>query len=227
MPLFRTAFQFPNIEPDFSTTCALVHEQAVNVLPNHVGRSPLVRYYRRTTTPTRFVNPFHREVPEFREEFEEYDLRIHFTVNPRTKELSKFGLDERRDILLYFALPVLEEAGIAFQVTRETVERFERRGGQISSSPYLSDHLNIIFADPSDAEHGRIEFLMRPGDRVFVQHQTYQIQNFYPDQYFGHTSVPMYVVAAAELWRGDQSATPEVFPQTDWREDSTAPSGDY
>ena len=207
---FTTTLQFSDFEPDFSTMMMMLHEYASDVMPNSLTRFPVLKYRRFTTPTSQHTDSLHTESLPANEQFVEYDLPIYVSAQPKRQELSKFGIDEPRDLLIYIALPVLEENGLVVQKNRQIVV-----GG-------------IEQDDPEDTgDHGPLLFLCRPGDRVFFQGHQYVCLTSYEDQFFANSEIPTWLVFACQKWQPD-TTTDTTLNDTDaeWREDPLNPEND-
>lgn len=204
MPPYQTQFKFRQYEPDFSTTLEMIHEYATDIQPNHITRFPLLKYRRYTTPVDNLTDDLHEEVMPGRRTYQDYNLFAYVSAEPKRQELSKFGIDEPRNLMVYLAITVLEEAGLAVQLQAEYPEG-------------TTDQDDLV-EDPDSKDGGRIRFLVGLGDRFWFQRQEYVILSTHEDQFFGNTAVPTYMVASANLVREDTSK--EKFQHDandDWR----------
>lgn len=204
---YLTSLQFTSIEPDFTTTMMQVHEYATDIMPGGIPRFPTLTYRRRTTGDDQLIDRLHMEVLPGNREWVDYQFPIYVSANPKRQELSKFGLDEPRDLLAYFALPVLEENNLVVQLNAKDVVS----GAEVD-------------ADPATTDGGPLLFLVNVGDRIFFQGHQYDIQSVYEDQFFGNTEIPMWLVADCKKWRPNVPADATLDDSDDdWRDDPLNP----
>lgn len=208
--MFNTSLQFSAFEPDFSTQMMLLHDYATDIMPNNLTRFPTLKYRRMTTPTSQKLDNLHSEVLPANDQFTEYDLPINVTANPKRQELSRFGLDEPRELTLYLALPVLEEHGLVIQKKKQVV---------------------VDGAEEDDAEDtldmGPLLFLTLIGDRVFFQGHQYVILNIYEDQFFANSEIPMWLVAACNKWQPNVTTDTTLNDtDADWRTDPLNPEND-
>lgn len=186
-----TNFIFPSLEPAFSTYMSLVREY--NLGYPRCGadeddpwfhRFPLITYLRNVTPPDQFTDDLHQEVREEDKKWEQYEFRCNVVPNPNEQELTKFGIDEKVDVLAYPALPILEDVGLAYQAPAQ-----------------VHVGTKTVVLDPNNYVNGPIIFLLSPGDRFWWNDKLFEVTNVSPWNFFGNTSIPMYVTLAASLHR--------------------------
>jgi hypothetical protein len=153
-------------------------------------RFPLMRYVAQTTEKEQYIDDLHMEVREKDKTFSPAQIfRAHITVEPTKKDLSKFGVDEERDAMLYLSLPVLEDLGLVTQLPKVRYE-YNRR----------------VIDDANDLDNGPLVFQVHIGDRFWFQDRLYVIQSYHEDQYWGNTPIAMYLVCTANLYRPETSS---------------------
>jgi hypothetical protein len=185
------------LEPDFSTFYQIVRDYNRGWPRCNAGdddpwfhRFPLITYLRNATPNTQFTDDLHMEVLQNDMQWEQYELRCHVSIQPKVQELNKFGLDEKRDLLAYPCLPILEDLGLAVQ-----------GAGELYVGP------TKIVPDQLDFNNGPIRFLTAPGDRLWFANHQYEVLSVHEWNYLGNTNVPMYVVLTCNLFRPN---TPSV-----------------
>lgn len=204
---FETGLLYSSIEPDFTTMMMQLHEWATDIMPNGITRFPTLTYRRRTTPDENLIDDLHFEVLPANRVWVDYELPIFVEAQPKRQELTRFGIDEPRDLLAYFALPVLEENSLVIQENAKEVV-----SGQ------------AVDVDPATKDGGPLLFLVNIGDRIFFQHYQYSIQTIHEDQFFGNTEIPCWLVAACSKWRPNVPADPTLDDtDDDWRDDPLNP----
>lgn len=204
---FETSLLYSSIEPDFTTMMMQLHEYATDIMPNGVTRFPTLTYRRRVTPDDNLIDDLHIEALPHNRVWIDYEFPIHVEANPKRQELSKFGIDEPRDLLAYFALPVLEENSLVIQENAKVVT-----GGQ------------AVDADPATQDGGPLLFLVNIGDRLFFQNYLYEILTIHEDQFFGNTEIPCWLVATLQKWRPNVPVDPSLDDSDDdWRDDPLNP----
>lgn len=179
-----TNLSFPEYEPDFSLIMGQVREFNTGSADCGVTGFPELTYLQQVTDDSQWIDEDHMEVRPEDKKFVQYNLHAYVTVQPKRQELSKFGLDEPRDILVYPSLPILEDAGLVTQVNAE-----------YANGSFKED------IKPTRLAGGNLLFGINPEDRVWFQHQLYTVLNWYEDRFFGNTSIPLYLVLACNRYR--------------------------
>lgn len=200
---YETSLQYSDFEPDFSTHIAMLYEYATDVMPNSLTRFPTLKYRRRVTPDSALLDTLHREPLPVNDEWETYNLPLLVQANPKRQELTKFGIDEPREITFSFALPVLEEHGLVVQKKRQVIVDGAEQD------------------DPADTlDGGPLMFLVLLGDRVFFQGHEYVIMNVYEDQFFANSEIPTFLTAACNKVQPDTPADATLTDEDDdWRDD--------
>lgn len=203
---FETALLFPALEPDFTTTMAQVYEYATDAAPSDVWRFGVFPYRRQTTPRANLQDDLHLEPLQANKTFQEYSFSMHIAANPKQSLLTKFGLDVPRELIVYMALPVLEEQALVVQVNkREFVAGIEQD------------------VSPATKDSGPLLFLTVIGDRIGFQGHQYEILEIHEDQFFG-TEIPVWLVATCNKWQPDTTTDASLTDVTDeWRADDLNP----
>ena len=200
---FETQLQFSAFEPDFSTHVGMLYEYAADVMPNGLTRFPTLKYRRRVTPDSAMLDDLHREPLPANDVWQTYDLPLMVQANPKRQELTKFGIDEPREITFSFALPILEEHGLVVQKNAQVVVD----GAEQDDTPATIDG-------------GPLMFLVLLGDRVFFQGHEYVILNIYEDQFLANSEIPMFLTAACNKWQPDTTVDATLDDSADaWRDD--------
>lgn len=200
---YKTSLLYSLLEPDFTTMMMQVYEYATDIMPNGVTRFPTLSYRRRTTPDTSLVDDLHLEVLPHNREWTEAEFPIYVSANPKRQELQRFGIDEPRDLLAYFALPVLEENGLVVQLNKKEWVS----GVETDVTPVTQDG-------------GPLLFLANLGDRITFQGYQYDILHIHEDQFFGNTEIPTYLVAECQKVRPNTSTDVTLDDSDDdWRDD--------
>lgn len=211
MPLtalgFMTNLSFSQFSPDFETMMMQLHEYATDIMPNGVTRFPTLTYRKMATPRDTAITDLHLEVLQREKLWDDFEFPIYVVADPAQKELSKFGIDERRDLMIRIALPVLEEQGLVIQ----------------KNAVQFVDGVEVEL-DPVTVDHGPLHFLANLGDRVFYQGSQYEILDLKPDQFWGNTDIPCWLLGTCEKHKLD-TATDETLDDSedDWREDTHNP----
>jgi len=205
--MYTTDLAYSNLEPDFSTMMSQVHEYVSDIMPNGITRFPILTYRRRTTPEANQVDDLHDEVLSPNRQWTDYAMPFHVAAQPKQQALSRFGIDEPRDLLVYFALPILEEQGLVVQQNAKAVVN----GVEQDISPVTTDM-------------GPLLFLVSIGDRIFFQGHQYSILTLHEDQFFGNTEIPVYLVAACQKWRPNVTTDSSLDDSSEaWRSDPLNP----
>jgi len=184
-----------------------LHEYATDVMPNAATRFPTLTYRRRTTPESALEDRLHLEVIPANREWTDYRFPIHVDAQPKRQELSTFGIDEPRDLLIHIALPVLEEQGLVTQLNAKTVVS----GQEVDVSPATTDG-------------GPLLFLVNMADRVFFQGFQYDILTLHEDQFWANTEIPTWLVGTCSKVRANVAADVTLDDSTDdWRDDPLNP----
>lgn len=204
---FVTALSFSQFSPDFETMMMQLHEYATDIMPNGITRFPILTYRQRSTPSTSLIDDLHSEVIPLNREWTDFKIPIYVEAQPKRQELSRFGIDEPRDLLAYFALPVLEEHELVVQLNAKEVVN----GAEQDAVPHTKDM-------------GPLLFQVVIGDRIFFQGHLYEISTIHEDQFFGNTEIPTFLVAACTKWSPNVTADPSLDDSTDdWRADPFNP----
>lgn len=204
---YKTALKYPDLEPDFTTMMMQLHEYATDIMPNRATRFPTLNFRRRTTPDANLQDDLHMEVLSGNRTWAEYQFPIHVDAQPKRQELSRFGIDEPRDLLAYFALPVLEEQGLV---------------NQLNAKEFVSGVEQDI--TPVTKDGGPLLFLVNVGDRITFQGYQYDILTVHEDQFFANTEIPTWLVAACQKWRPNVSTDATLDDSDDdWRDDPLNP----
>ena len=96
------------VDRDFETKLDYLREYSELYFPQLI--------YRRVKMTQPEMNDYHREVdPSEVEYYGEINLFAFVQHDPTQKELARYGIDEKRDVKLRIAMPVLIDSGLATQ----------------------------------------------------------------------------------------------------------------
>mgnify|MGYP003419212713 FL=1 len=201
---YQTSLKFSEYEPDFSTAMAMLHESATQPVPNGMQSFPNLKYRRRTTDNADRIDDLHHEVFQPNNSWQEYSFPAHIEAQPKQQLLTRYGIDEPRDLLVYIALPVLEQHGLVVQLPFEVPENNE-----------------LTVPDEENTDMGRLRFLTQVGDRFWFQNKQYELLTIHEDQFFACTAIPAWLMGTANVWKPDVTeATTFSDDEADWRDDA-------
>ena len=205
---FKTGLKFPDCEPDFSCTMAQLYDYAAYDCPGCPLAFAQVPYRLRRTTENEQIDDLHDEVLPANRIWQDGNiLPMWVQAQPKRQELSRFGIDEPRELEIRIALPVLEAAGLVIQRNAQ-----EFVGGTLQ---------DIV---PNTKENGALIFLTDLGDRILYQGFQYDVLSMHLDQFWGNTSIPMWQVGFCNKTRPNTTTDVTLDDSTeDWRDDPLNP----
>lgn len=206
-PTFKTQFKFPDCEPDFSCSMKSLYEYATNTIPNCPHPFAEIPYRRRITPESNQIDDLHDEVLPENRVWDDTTLHMWVQAQPKRQDLTRFGIDEPRELEIRIALPVLEEKGLAIQRDAQ-----EFVGGSLQ---------DIV---PATKENGAILILVDAGDRIVFQGFQYDILSVHQDQFWGNTEIPIWIVGFCNKTRPNTTTDSTLDDSDeDWRNDPLNP----
>lgn len=204
---FSTKLKFPLCEPDFSCTMGQLHEYATALMPSCPYPFAELTYRRRTTPDSAKIDDLHDEVLPENREWTDHKFPMWVQAQPKRQDLSRFGIDEPRELEIRIALPVLEEQGLV---------------NQLNAQEFVGGLLQDII--PVTKDGGALLFLTDLGDRIFFQGHQYDILSLHEDQFWGNTEIPMWLVGFCNKNRGNTTTDATLDDSSEaWRFDPHNP----
>lgn len=187
-----TRFQFPDLDPDFTNMMNQLREYNLGSssctcsdLEDHPFRFPLLTYLKEITPKTQYSDDLHNEVREHDRQFSSGLLfRAMVVFNPPVKTLTKFGLDEKRSLIIYMALPIAEDLGLVVQLPAASYSKNQR-----------------VIADPTNFINGPLQVNFHQGDRLWYNDRLYELLEHIEGAYFGNTPISTYFTLTYNLYR--------------------------